>query len=131
MEEGATPAKRPGFFVRLFRGDVGLARTFWFFGFAVPILLFGGVTFGLISFAYAADPGTMEGPIIGYFYALAYISLAVGYVAYAVFMYIAIWRSARKYTGLKLWKFLAQVWVICGIVSWMRLIPYALHQMPA
>lgn len=125
IEEGTASAKKPWFFVRLFRGDVGLALTFWVFGVIVNILLFIAIIMAVtvIVIGYiAVNLDAAEGSAKPIYYSILYGALAVA-TAYNVFIYIAIWRSARKYAGFKLWKVLAQILVILG---WLNL-PFSLY----
>ena len=126
--DGATSAKKPNFFVRMFRGDVGLALTFWVFGIVIAVLLSVVAIVAMIAvigaiLVYVAEnPDTAVGSAKLLYYSSSFIFLG-GFIAYCVFTYIAIWRSARKYAGFKLWKFLAQVYVA---VCWLSM-PYSLY----
>ena len=126
---GVVPAEMPDFFVRMFRGNVGLALTFWVFGLVIPALLaiVSIVILGVVvGYSVAANSGTVGGSAKLIFYSYMYVYTAA-FTAYDIFIYIAIWRSARKYTGLKLWKVLAQV---CVVGSWLFL-PFTLYNFPA
>ena len=126
--DGATSAKKPNFFVRMFRGDVGLALTFWVFGIVIPLMysIVGFVVMVVIIGMVVGDAVANQDAAVGsaklLYYSYSFIFWG-GLIAYCVFTYIAIWRSARKYAGFKLWKFLAQVYVV---VCWLSL-PYSLY----
>jgi len=93
----------------LWRGDVSLAKTYWLFGVVV------GVCYAIV-FAYIEyqSRGLSEGlgPVF-------IIALRLSCFLYAMFINIAIWRSANKYRGPKQWAILAKVMVL---VSWAALI---------
>lgn len=94
---------------RLWRGELSLFNTYWFFGglggFALYILL-------LIVNAIYLDPDAM--PEIA---AVLYISFGLFAIIYFVVISFAIWRSAGNYKGSKEWVILARISVIIGIVS--------------
>ena len=96
----------------LWRGDVSLAKTYWLFGVVV------GVCYAMV-FAYIEyqSSGLSEG--LGPAFIIA---LMLSYFIYAIFINIAIWRSANKYRGPKHWAILAKVMVL---VSWAALIKEA------
>jgi hypothetical protein len=94
-----TPAKDGNFVRRLWRGHVPLWKTYWL----------GGVFFSLllmltISMAEAAGMVIVAG------------FLALGALVYAVFISVAIWRSAGRYDGPSLWAHLARVAIAFGIL---------------
>ena len=131
MEEGAAPEKKSDFLRRLFRGDVGLARTFWVYGIVMGFVLLPIASACIDTIVVAignavAGPGAAAGSVKPLYQSSSYLLWAV-VIVYRAFIYIAIWRSARKYAGLKLWKVLAQVYVI---LSWL-IIPYELYHIPA
>ena len=105
--EASTPLVRA-----LWRGDVSLAKTYWLFGVVV------GVCYAMV-FAYIEyqSSGLSEG--LGPAFIIA---LMLSYFIYAIFINIAIWRSANKYRGPKHWAILAKVMVL---VSWAALIKEA------
>lgn len=84
----------------LWRGDRGLARTFWVFG-----VLVGGALTGL--FVVAAQK--MDSIIVG----------LIGFLAvwgWQVFAGVAIWRAAARYEGSALWATLARIAVVVGVL---------------
>ena len=84
----------------LWRGDRGLARTFWLFG----VLVGGALT---VLFLVAAQ--TMDSIIIG----------LIGFLAvwgWQVSAGVAIWRAAGRYEGNALWATLARIAVVVGIL---------------
>lgn len=102
-----TPRKRANYLTRLFRGDVPLVITYWVFG-----VLIGNVF--LLGLANIVDSNR------------AWISLNVGTwlfislfwltFCYSIFVNVAIWRSALKYTGNAVWSSLAMVVVMVGFI---------------
>jgi len=93
----------------LWRGDVPLVLTYWMYGFVV------GVAFAMAFFAidYLVT-GLAEG-----FGPMFILGLMLVYFVYTAFINVAIWRSASKYRGRKLWAILAKIMVL---VSWAALI---------
>jgi hypothetical protein len=80
------------YLLRLWRGEIPLAVTFWLYG-ILPSL-------GLnIFFTLIVRPN----PVV-----------TIVYLAYYVFMIAAIWRSSEKYRGAKIWGALARISVILG-----------------
>ena len=84
------PAPDQPFFSSLWRGEVPLAQTYWIWN-VIENVLFS-------MFLYLA----LEiRPVVAFLlYALQ--------VAYAVFISVALWRSANRYTGRPLWATLAR-----------------------
>ena len=95
--------------IDLWRGDISLAKTYWLFGVVVGICF--AITFAFIEFQ---SSGLSEG-----FGPVVIIGLILFYFIYAIFINIAIWRSASKYQGPKRWAILAKIMVI---ISWGALI---------
>ena len=115
IEEFSTKQKSDSI-VDLFRGDVPLATTYWVFG-----VLFGNIGFSLIiKNIYKHDLSMLKTPIgiwsMGLFFCFI--------VIYSLFISIAVWRSAGKYQGNKLWGILARatvalnlIWFLVGFLS--------------
>jgi hypothetical protein len=92
------------YFTRLWRGEIGLAVTFWIWGFLVfAVFRVVDVTVELNAVAVAK--------FIGWYYVFMAVSLA-----YSVFAWVAIWRSASRSTA-KAGPGLAQLWVVLGILG--------------
>ncbi len=79
----------------LWRGQVPLARTGWFYGLAglllliVPLTLIAGLGLG---------PSTRE----------LILALSVATLLYAAFIAVAVWRAAGNYRGRLAWRLLAK-----------------------
>jgi hypothetical protein len=92
---------------KLLRGDVKLYVAYWGYGVLVAViyraldLLLQLNYFKIIKFSFSL-------PLIYVFIALPFI--------YFPFIYIAIWRSANKYTGRKSWAVLAKIAVGIGSI---------------
>ncbi len=84
----------------MWRGEVPLARTGWFYGVFGMIVLVAPVLliprFGPMPAAY---------PLL--------FALSVAILLYAAFMAVAIWRSAGNYRGRHAWRWLAKGSVLC------------------
>jgi len=83
-----------GFFRKLSNGDFGLAKTYWLYGVVV------GIAFRVLT-------AIIPSPVL-------VAILSVAWIAYAVFLYMGIWKAASKYTGEKIWAVLAQIMVVLG-----------------
>ena len=93
------------FLGKLWRGDYGLARTFWLWGFVYPLaLLLGLMLLGLMS--------------EGRFELAQYIAL-LAMLGYWAMWHVGLWRAAFMYEGLKLWPILA---CLVSIVSLANLV---------
>jgi hypothetical protein len=92
-------AKKGNLLVRLWRGDVALRITYWV----------AGVIGGLLG-TILASLAILSGSLI--LQLSAFVLLAGHYI----FMLIAIWRSAGKYTGNKIWAHLARLSLVIGFL---------------
>jgi hypothetical protein len=88
----------------LWRGEVGLARTYWLWAF----LIGGGVA--LVVGSGAAIVGTLTGTRFPYAVAQAYT------IIWTAFISVAVWRSAGNYKGRTIWKVLARIGSVFGVV---------------
>lgn len=79
----------------LWTGDVSLARTFWEFAVIYGLVLNLAATAAALGMASAGQPG--------------WLALAVHLLPlpYTVLVLVAVWRSAARYAGRKLWAELA------------------------
>jgi hypothetical protein len=102
------PTSNYSFVRRLFRGDISLAKTFWVYGVLASILLTGII--GLIIY-------TTEARSISQATAIGIVAFYVFCILYQIFISIAIIRSAIKYKGNKVFKWLAIVAVIIGLIN--------------
>ena len=96
------PAPKPGgilgapravgrFVRKLWRGDYGLARTFW--GLWISVSIAAGLLLGSLSGGEAALLGLLQ-------------------FGYTVVVLVGIWRAATRYEGLKIWSILAKASVL-------------------
>jgi hypothetical protein len=88
------------FLGRLWFGEMSLPVTFWFWGVLGSRIVLG------VSLTLAKPSGSAL---------IALIGLAV-YLAYMVFIAVAIWRSSRRYNGPRFWADLSRVWLAIGII---------------
>lgn len=100
--------RKANFILRLFRGDVSLFITYWLFG-----VVIGGIGGKLALFALERNyselnviPGNRKYFILG----------AIAILLYSLFVMVAIWRSASKYQGDKVWAYLAKIIVVGNLV---------------
>ena len=97
--ESVPAVRQPSaYVVRLWRGDVPLATTYWVWGLAV------NVAWLIVIVLTAAT----DAPMLGLIVSLLALS-------YAVFITVAIWRSAGRYKGKRIWAELARIAVAIGV----------------
>jgi len=109
VSEKQSIESQAGFVVRLFRGDISLPITYWVFG-----ALIGNLGFQIIQTLIEYNYFEIMYSTAGTWSVMGFYLLTVGY---STFMLIAIWRSAEKYKGRKIWGNLARVGVIFGIFA--------------
>ena len=79
----------------LWRGQVPLARTGWFYGLAGVLLLIVPLTV-VSSLGFGSSTRELV------------LALSVATLLYAAFMAVAIWRAAGNYQGRLAWRLLAK-----------------------
>ncbi len=97
-------------FRKLWSGDVSLPVTYWVFGVLIGGVVLKGVLLVLIELSFARIAMSEFGNLglRGYYWFT---------VAYSLFMAVAIWRSAQKYQGIRIWSHLARAAVVLGVLS--------------
>ncbi|HPG00817.1 MAG TPA: hypothetical protein PLE77_12175 [Kiritimatiellia bacterium] len=90
---------------QLWRGEVKLWKTFWIFGIVVPVLFSIASALMQVFFVRLWKPSIVV-------FALGGIAISV---VYTVYILVAIWRSAGKHAGIKVWAWCARVYVIACI----------------
>lgn len=98
---------KKSFISRLFNGDVSLYVTYWVFGVIIGNVVLGTL-YSLIDAKYfeiASKIGTLP---INIFLVIT--------LAYNIFILIAIYRSAVKYTGNKIWSIFARILVVINTI---------------
>ena len=96
-------------FIRdLWRGDVPLVWTYWGFGVVVTLVFVG---------LFAIVGNNLSGFDRSAALIATVIALFVFAIVYTVFVWIAIWRSASKYTGRRMWRILAKTVVVLGVLG--------------
>ena len=86
---------------KLWRGDYGLARTFWLWGLVYPLV--AGLLLLLVAF-WASEQVEYRDSLTVVAIALAAVVVAWGY---SIVWAVGLWRAAFAYAGFKLWSFLA------------------------
>lgn len=112
MSDHHEPTKSVNFVVRLFRGDVSLPITYWLFGYVAGLAFFLGFRIYESNYASVALFGST-----GLKRSLLLVSI-VG-TAYGAFIMIAIWRSAGKHRGSRLWSTVARITAFVAALIWM------------
>jgi hypothetical protein len=95
------PTQKVNIFVRLWRGDVRLGITFWVWGFLVLLILRG------LDAMLVRQLSTFT-TYLEYYY--GFIGLSI---AYTIYIWVAIWRSANK-SDASVGPGLAKIWVVLG-----------------
>ena len=101
--------ENPNFVVRLFRGDISLPITYWIF-----LVLIGKFAFQIIDKLIELNYIDIVSTQTGEWSVIAFYWVTIGY---AIFMLIAVWRSAGKYQGRAIWAGLARVLVVFGTIA--------------
>ncbi len=94
----------------LWRGDAGLAKTYWIYG-AIGSLIFFVVPGALQAGLWVSGSQNAALGAFSLFYSFGFAP------AYVVFISVAIWRSANTYQGNPLWAKLAKLAVVLGILE--------------
>lgn len=91
--------KQTSFLSNLIKGEIALWKTYWLFGVVGNIV----ATFLINVFAYFSET--------------LFFLILVLMIIYKIIVFIAIWNSASKYTGVKVWAILAKIMVVLGFIS--------------
>lgn len=91
----------------LWRGDVKLWKAFWIFG-AAAQLVFSFVFFKLNLLSVFNKPKVLL-PVD--------LALLAVFIAYGIFLLISVWKSGKKYEGLRAWRYLSRIAAIL-VVLW-------------
>lgn len=94
----------------LWRGDAGLAKTYWIYG-AIGSFIFFVVPGALQAGLWVSGSQNAALGAFSLFYSFGFAP------AYVVFISVAIWRSASRYQGNPLWAKLAKLAVVLGILE--------------
>jgi hypothetical protein len=93
-------------FLRLWRGEIALARVFWWYAIAYGALL--NLLFTILAFAVVASDGP---PLLS-------VAAFLLPLPYNVFVVICVWRSAAHYGGNARWADAARI----ASVAWSMLL---------
>ena len=99
------------YLVRLYKGDISLVTTFWGYYTGVGIIFQFIIIFTSVIL-FSIYQSEHELPIV--LIVLMGLQLVVLFIYYP-FISIALYRSAKKYQGLALWRILAQVTAVLTI----------------
>jgi hypothetical protein len=91
-------------FTGLWRGEIGLAKTYWFWN------SFVGGMFSLCLTSLVHISYKVTGSIF-----LPAVLIAITF-SYALFLAVSLWRSARRYRGRRAWAVLSQIGVVFGLI---------------
>ena len=90
---------------RLWRGDYGLGRTYWLFGWCV------GAAYLVIDVALEATSARLPSSA----WSVLRLGLGIAYLAYHIVWTVGVWRAARAYKGPK---WLAVLAYVMTVLSW-------------
>ena len=88
----------------LWRGEIGLARTYWVWGTLVTTAIFAPIVYICAAVYYATDSLFLPA-----------VSTGFGFIV-TLFFAVAVWRSARHYSGTPINKVLARASSIFAVV---------------
>ncbi len=94
---------------KFWRGDVTLVISFWIFG--IIFLRIIAAPFYLVLAEHDLDANQELD-----WQAAAILSYRAAIIAFTIFIYFGIWRSANNYEGSHWWARLAQASIIVGVV---------------
>lgn len=106
----AAPAKRGSYFARHWRGELSLPVSYWVNG-----VLLWGFFYDLVITVVAtvALTFTASKPAVAWTIAVAYVALQLVVYIWAL---VGTWRSAGNYKGPAVWKVLARVAMVLGVL---------------
>ena len=103
-------AKSDSYFMRHWRGELSLPRSYWING----VLIFGiGCNFLWLAATLATNVAYHEHPIVAAPILLLLTALQLGAYAWAL---VGVWRSAARYKGPRIWSFLARAVTCLGVL---------------
>lgn len=105
--------RKPGFFLKLFRGDFSLILTFWTFFISIPLL-------GDLIFTQFIFPNLDVNSAVGTASIFVWGTLALVYLFVTS---MGLWRSAQRHHGSRIWAVLAQ---LCAVLGFVGAVAYAL-----
>jgi hypothetical protein len=112
---------------KLWNGDVSLVTTYWIYG-VLASIIFRIIEEILKAIFKSPSFMTLSGPAAICIAWSTRIFVTFMFI-YFVFIFVAIWRSANKYTGEKRWARIAKLMVIIGAIQFMLYIPPTIHAM--
>lgn len=87
------------FLNNLIKGEIALWKTYWLFGVVGNII------------------ATILINIFAQFSEALFLMILIIAIVYQIGVFIAIWNSASKYLGSKIWVILAKIMVVLGVLS--------------
>lgn len=91
--------QQTSFLSNLISGEIALWKTYWLFGVVGNVV----ATF-LIN-------------VSAHFSETLFFIILVSMIIYKIVVFIAIWNSASKYIGAKVWAIFAKIMVVLGFIS--------------
>lgn len=97
---------------RLWKGEIPLWKTFWLYGVLLPVL---------VMILYPIPLKILVHFIFIYIAYIFALTILMGLV-YPVIIFVAIWRSAGKYEGDKIWAWLSKISVIFMVAIFLLIV---------
>jgi hypothetical protein len=89
-------------FLRVWRGEVTLWKTYWLFGACGGILLGLPIFGALLALTDVPDNTTAT-----------FFIIAIGFLLlYGIWVFVGVWRAANNYQGKRAWAILAKVSIV-------------------
>ncbi|MBM3504553.1 MAG: hypothetical protein FJX65_11830 [Alphaproteobacteria bacterium] len=102
-QQSAAAARSGGSYVgRHWRGELSLPKSWWLSGVLVFGLAINIVCIVAISIAIGLSQGTGQPALV-----LVALAVLVFQIAAYIWALVGVWRSASRYQGAKVWKYLA------------------------
>lgn len=100
---------------KLWRGDFSLARTYWLYNLAIPLLFI--LIFGMFYLKWVALLAAQNNMASAY---IAYFAFRLLLYSYGIIATVGLWRSSARYTGPASWRFLGKATVWFAVIAYVK-----------
>lgn len=107
---------------KIIRGEFSLKKTFWLYGNIYPFFISLIIILTLLYFQENIKDSIIQKKFMNISFAAKLIIILQGFIffLYSTIATIGVWRSANKFEGSKLWKYLAKVLIIYAFYSYIQ-----------